>query len=44
MINVSEKELPLVSNLTETVRIGEREMVLLGDANGSNIGRIGTYQ
>lgn len=44
LINVSEKELPLVSNLTETARIGEREMAMLGDANGLNIGRIGTYQ
>jgi hypothetical protein len=43
LINVSEKELLLLSNLTETASIGEREMVMLGDANGSNIGRIGTY-
>ena len=43
LINVSEKELLLMSNLTETASIGEREMVMLGDANGSNIGRIGTY-
>ena len=44
LINVSERDLILVANLTELAFIGDREMSMLGDVNGSNIGRIGTYQ
>jgi len=44
LINASDSNLPLVAELTQVASSGDREMSMLGDASGNNIGRIGTYQ
>ena len=44
LINSSDGDLPLIAELTQVASSGDREMSMLGDASGNNIGRIGTYQ
>lgn len=44
LIDISDSDFPLVANLTEVASSGEKEMSMLGDSSGNNIGRIGTYQ
>ena len=44
LINASDSNLPLVAELTRVASSGDKEMSMLGDASGNNIGRIGTYQ
>lgn len=43
LISICEPDQPLIVNLTKVAE-GSRQMSMLGDANGTNIGRIGTYQ